>query len=71
MSQAAAALEGGLDARRDAPVATGARTQLFIDQARQAERLLHQRVTPAVCVLMHGRGQPVTEAGLERLKELS
>ena len=34
----------------------------FIHQARQAERLFHQRVTPAVCILMHGRGQPVTES---------
>ncbi len=68
VSQAAAALEGGFDARRDAPVAAGARTHLFVDQARQAERLLHQRVTPAMRVPCTGcrqlavRGCPRTPA---------
>ena len=48
MSEAAAAFERGLDARRDAPVAARAGGHFLVHEARQAERLLDECVPPAM-----------------------
>ncbi len=48
MRERAAAFEGRLHARRDAPVAAGTGGDLLVDQAGESERLLHEGVTPAM-----------------------
>src|SRR5262245_7329044 len=57
MRERAAALERGLDARCDTPVAARARRRLLVDETRQAERLHDLRVAPAVRLQQRGSGQ--------------
>jgi len=69
MSEAASALECGLDARCDAPVAAGAGIHFLIHQARQAQWLLDQCMTPAMRIQVDGPRQRDADVLRERAEQ--